>query len=112
MNQPLGSPVAKTCSGEERECGRKQRETRWERANDFAVCLDLNRLRDADAGCGKDLGTLRVTHVWMCVVRPSVEAAPLGGPDAREIEIEADGELVGALPAQFSVLPAALSLFA
>ena len=42
----------------------------------------------------------------------AVEAAPLGGPDAREIEIEADGELVGALPARFSVLPAALSLLA
>ncbi len=74
MNQALGSPVAKTCSGEERECGRKQRETRRQRANDFAVRLDLNGLRDADARCGKDLGTLRVAHVWVRVVRPSVKA--------------------------------------
>jgi len=42
----------------------------------------------------------------------AVEAAPLGTAGAREIEIEADGELVGALPARFSVLPAALSLLA
>jgi YegS/Rv2252/BmrU family lipid kinase len=46
----------------------------------------------------------------------AVEAQPLSGAGAREgareIEIEADGELVGALPARFSVLPAALSLLA
>jgi len=42
----------------------------------------------------------------------AVEALPLGGSGAREIEIEADGELVGALPARFSALPAALSLLA
>jgi diacylglycerol kinase family enzyme len=41
-----------------------------------------------------------------------VEAASLGAAGTREIEIEADGELVGALPARFSVLPAALSLLA
>jgi diacylglycerol kinase family enzyme len=41
-----------------------------------------------------------------------VQAASLGSAGAREIEIEADGELVGALPARFSVLPAALSLLA
>ena len=53
-----------------------------------------------------------------------VEASPGGGspdrgpdlaPDrarGRAIEIEADGELVGALPARFAVLPAALSLLA
>ena len=40
----------------------------------------------------------------------AVEAAPLHGTGARRIEIEADGELVGALPARFSVLPAALTL--
>lgn len=49
-----------------------------------------------------------VTHARGAVV----EAAPLGPAGAREIEIEADGELVGALPARFSVLPAALSLLA
>jgi diacylglycerol kinase family enzyme len=42
----------------------------------------------------------------------AVEAASLGAAGTREIEIEADGELVGALPARFSVLPAALSLLA
>jgi diacylglycerol kinase (ATP) len=41
-----------------------------------------------------------------------VQAASLGAAGAREIEIEADGELVGALPARFGVLPAALSLLA
>jgi diacylglycerol kinase family enzyme len=39
-----------------------------------------------------------------------VFAAPAGGPDARAVEIEADGELVGALPARFTVLPAAVTL--
>ena len=42
----------------------------------------------------------------------AVQAVSLGAAGAREIEIEADGELVGALPAHFSVLPAALSLLA
>jgi diacylglycerol kinase (ATP) len=41
-----------------------------------------------------------------------VQAASLGAAGAREIEIEADGELVGALPARFGVFPAALSLLA
>jgi diacylglycerol kinase family enzyme len=41
-----------------------------------------------------------------------VQAASLGTGGAREIEIEADGELVGALPARFGVFPAALSLLA
>jgi YegS/Rv2252/BmrU family lipid kinase len=41
-----------------------------------------------------------------------VQAASLGAAGTREIEIEADGELVGALPARFGVLPAALSLLA
>ena len=58
----------------------------------------------------------QVTHVRGEVV----EASPGGGaPDrvsdrvsSRAIEIEADGELVGALPARFAVLPAALSLLA
>ena len=74
MNQALDSPSAKPCSGEERERGREERETRGERTHDLAVRLDLNRLRDANAGCGKDLSALRVAHVWMCVVRPSIEA--------------------------------------
>ena len=39
-----------------------------------------------------------------------VVAAPLGGAGARDIEIEADGELVGALPAKFSLLRSALTL--
>ena len=42
----------------------------------------------------------------------AVEAESLGAPGSREIEIEADGELVGALPARLGVLPAALSLLA
>jgi diacylglycerol kinase family enzyme len=42
----------------------------------------------------------------------AVEAASLGAAGTREIEIEADGELVGALPARFGVFPAALSLLA
>lgn len=40
----------------------------------------------------------------------SVVAAPAGGAAARRIEIEADGEVIGALPATFSVLPRALAL--
>lgn len=39
-----------------------------------------------------------------------VLAAPAGGPAARRIEIEADGEIVGALPARFTVRSAALTL--
>ncbi len=39
-----------------------------------------------------------------------VEALPGGGAADRAIEIEADGELVGALPARFSLLPSALAL--
>ena len=39
-----------------------------------------------------------------------VEASPSGGAADRAIEIEADGELVGALPARFSLLPSALAL--
>jgi diacylglycerol kinase family enzyme len=39
-----------------------------------------------------------------------VFAAPAGGPEARAIEIEADGEIVGRLPARFTVLPAAVTL--
>ena len=40
----------------------------------------------------------------------TVVARPAGGPSARRIEIEADGEVIGALPATFSVYPAALAL--
>ena len=40
----------------------------------------------------------------------TIVAAPAGGPDARRIEIEADGEVIGALPATFTVHPAALAL--
>ena len=39
-----------------------------------------------------------------------VLAAPLGGPAARAVEIEADGEIVGELPARFTVRSAALAL--
>ena len=39
-----------------------------------------------------------------------VFAAPAGGPAARAVEIEADGEIVGRLPARFTVRPAALTL--
>jgi diacylglycerol kinase (ATP) len=41
-----------------------------------------------------------------------VFAAPAGGSSTRPIEIEADGEIVGQLPARFSVRPAALTLLA
>ncbi|MBU6256783.1 MAG: diacylglycerol kinase family lipid kinase, partial [Chloroflexi bacterium] len=41
-----------------------------------------------------------------------VLAAPAGGSGARPIEIEADGEIVGKLPARFTVRPAALTLLA
>ncbi len=46
-----------------------------------------------------------------------IVATPIAGPNAPvaaggAIEIEADGELIGALPARFSVLPAALALLA
>jgi len=47
-----------------------------------------------------------VTHAQGAVV----EAAPLGAVGDREIEIEADGELVGRLPARFSTLPSALNI--
>jgi len=39
-----------------------------------------------------------------------VFAASAGGEGARAVEIEADGEIVGALPARFSVLPEAITL--
>lgn len=39
-----------------------------------------------------------------------VFAAPAGGPLARPIEIEADGEIVGALPARFTIRIAALTV--
>ena len=39
-----------------------------------------------------------------------VFAAPAGGAAARAIEIEADGEIVGQLPARFTVRPAAVTL--
>jgi diacylglycerol kinase (ATP) len=39
-----------------------------------------------------------------------VQAASLGNSGVGEIEIEADGELVGALPAKFSLLRSALTL--
>ena len=62
----------------------------------------------------------QVTHARGEVVEASPGGgAPDRGPDlavdrapGRAIEIEADGELVGALPARFAVLPAALSLLA
>jgi diacylglycerol kinase family enzyme len=44
-----------------------------------------------------------------------MEASPIAQPSGRTeppIEIEADGEIVGALPARFSLLPAALTLLA
>ena len=40
----------------------------------------------------------------------TVMAAPSGGTGARAVEIEADGEIVGALPARFRIRPAALTL--
>ena len=40
----------------------------------------------------------------------TVMAAPSGGAGARAVEIEADGEIVGALPARFRIRPAALTL--
>lgn len=39
-----------------------------------------------------------------------VFAAPAGGSNARAVEIEADGEIVGALPARFTVRCAAVTL--
>ena len=39
-----------------------------------------------------------------------VFAAPAGGPSARLIEIEADGEIVGELPARFTIRSAALTV--
>jgi hypothetical protein len=44
--------------GEKRKCRRKHAKSRRERANDLAVRFDLNRLRHADAGCGKYLSAL------------------------------------------------------
>ena len=48
----------------------------------------------------------RVTHT----VGSLVSAASIGDANARPIEIEADGEIAGALPATFGVLPGALAL--
>ena len=48
----------------------------------------------------------RVTHT----VGSLVSAGPIGDAPARPIEIEADGEIAGALPATFGVLPGALTL--
>jgi diacylglycerol kinase family enzyme len=39
-----------------------------------------------------------------------VFAAPAGGPAARAVEIEADGEIVGQLPARFTMRHAAVTL--
>ncbi len=47
-----------------------------------------------------------VTHSRGAVI----EARPLGGAALRPIEIEADGELIGALPARFGLSPAVLTL--
>jgi diacylglycerol kinase (ATP) len=57
----------------------------------------------------------RGTHYTHPHVRHSQGAEVLAAPGVsvtQPIEIEADGEIVGALPARFRVLPAALSLFA
>jgi len=57
----------------------------------------------------------RGTHYTHPHVRHSKGADVHADPGAgvsRPIEIEADGELIGALPARFSMLPAALSLLA
>ena len=57
----------------------------------------------------------RGTHYTHPHVRHSKGADVHADPGAgvtRPIEIEADGELIGALPARFSLLPAALSLLA
>ncbi len=58
-----------------------------------------------------------VTHARGAVIEaaPIIKAAPISagsGDPQRVIEIEADGEIVGALPAHFRVLPAGLSLLA
>ncbi|MFM9129306.1 MAG: hypothetical protein ACKOPF_05625, partial [Candidatus Limnocylindrus sp.] len=51
------------------------------------------------------------THPKVTVAQGAdVFAAPAGGPAARRIEIEADGEIVGALPARFTVRSAALTI--
>ncbi|MEY3683943.1 MAG: hypothetical protein RIS62_653, partial [Chloroflexota bacterium] len=52
-----------------------------------------------------------VTHSRGAVVEARMIARNEGGADL-PIEIEADGELIGALPTRFSLLPAALSLLA
>jgi YegS/Rv2252/BmrU family lipid kinase len=57
----------------------------------------------------------RGTHYTHPHVRHSQGAEVLAAPGVgvtQPIEIEADGEIVGALPARFSLLPAALSLLA
>ena len=57
----------------------------------------------------------RGTHYTHPHVRHSQGAEILAAPSVgvtQPIEIEADGEIVGALPARFSLLPAALSLLA
>jgi diacylglycerol kinase family enzyme len=48
----------------------------------------------------------QVTHT----VGSLVSATSIGDANARPIEIEADGEIAGALPATFGVLPGALAL--
>ena len=53
----------------------------------------------------------QVTHSRGAVVEARMIARNEGGADL-PIEIEADGELIGALPTRFSLLPAALSLLA
>jgi diacylglycerol kinase (ATP) len=51
------------------------------------------------------------THPKVAVAQGAdVFAAPAGRPAARRIEIEADGEIVGALPARFTVRSAALTI--
>jgi diacylglycerol kinase family enzyme len=57
----------------------------------------------------------RGTHYTHPQVRHSQGAEVFAAPGVgvtQPIEIEADGEIVGALPASFSLLPAALSLLA
>jgi YegS/Rv2252/BmrU family lipid kinase len=73
---------------------------------------DLAR-RDFVISLPRLYGGTHYTHPQVTHSRgAAVEAESLGAPGSREIEIEADGELVGALPARFGVLPAALSLLA
>ena len=71
---------------------------------------DLAR-RDFVISLPRLYGGTHYTHPHVTHSRGAeVLAAPLGGAGAREIEIEADGELVGALPAKFSLLRSALTL--